>query len=119
MEKDMDKTMKQPVKEMTMEEIVSGYYRDLEIIQDYILDLVNHPESMDSKSYAILLNDPDNGLRQISLASQRELFNMAMFFIENICKNSSLMIKMTLASFLQDTLKDLMKDIKKEIGTME
>lgn len=118
MEKNMD-NMQQSVKEMTTEEKISGYYRDLEIVQDFILDLVNHPESINSKSYAILLNDPDNGLRQISLASQRELLNMSIFFITNICENSSLVIKMTLASFLQDTLKNLTKDIKKELGTME
>lgn len=115
MEKDMD-NMQQSVKEMTTEERTSGYYRDLEIVQDFILDLVNHPESMDSKSYAILLNDLDNGLRQISLASQRELLNILMFFITNICENSSLVIKMTLASFLQDTLKYIMKNIEEEIG---
>ena len=118
MERDMN-NLQQPVKEMTTEERTSGYYRDLEIIQDFILDLVNHPESMNSKSYAILLNDPDKGLRQISFASQRELLNISMFFITNLCENSSLVIKMTLASFLQDILKNLTKDIKKELGTME
>lgn len=115
----MDNIIKQSVKEMTTEEIISGYYRDLEIVQDFILDLVNHPESRDSKSYTIILKDPDNGLHQISLASPSELLKMSMFFITNLCENAPLMIKMTLALFLQDTLKDLMKDTGKEIRTME
>lgn len=100
------------VNDMDTKEIISTYYRDLEIVQDFILDMCNHPDDTKDKAYIIFLKPSDKEFKGISFASNYDQLLILQSFINNLCKDASLSMKLRLGSLLQDTL----KNIEKEIG---
>lgn len=95
------------VNDMDNKEIIYNYYRDIEIVQDFILDMCNHPDDIKDKAYVILLKPSDKEVRGISFASNHDRLCILQSFIDNLCKDASLSMKLRLASLLHDTLKNI------------
>lgn len=102
------------VNDMDTKEIISTYYGVLEIVQDFILDMCNHPDDIKDKAYVIFLKPSDKELQNMSFASNFDQLLILQSFINNLCKDASLSMKLRLASLLHDNL----KNIEKELGIM-
>lgn len=94
------------VNDMDTKEIVSTFYRDLEIVQDYILDMCNHPDDIKDKAYVIFLKHSDEKFQGISFASQYDQLPMLQSFMKKFYESSHPYIKAKFLEFLHKFLSE-------------
>lgn len=102
------------INDMDTKEIISTYYRDLEIVQDYILDLVNHPDDIKDKAYVIFLKHSDEKFQGISFASQYDQLPMLQSFIEKFYESSHPLMRGEFLGFLHKFLSKKLSSINPE-----
>ena len=88
------------VNDMDTKEIISSFHRDIEIVQDYILDMCNHPDDIKDKAYVIFLKHSDEKFQGISFASQYDQLPMLQSFMEKFYESSHPLIKARFIEFL-------------------
>lgn len=88
------------VNDMDTKEIISTHYENLEIVQDFILDICNHPDDTKDKAYVIFLKHSDKELQGISFASQYDQLPMLQSFIEKFYESSHPLMRGEFLGFL-------------------